>query len=45
MVLMATQEGIITKKDAAQAVNSLVKTNFRLSDGIIQKALSLIERV
>jgi predicted nucleic acid-binding protein len=45
LLMMAAQEGIITKKDATQAVNSLVKTNFRLSDGIIQKALSLIEKV
>jgi hypothetical protein len=42
---MATQEKIITKQDTAQAVNSLAKTNFRLSDGIIQKALNLIENI
>jgi predicted nucleic acid-binding protein len=45
LLVMATQEKIITKQDAAQAVNLLAKTNFRLSDGIIQKALNLIENI
>lgn len=42
LLVMAAQDEIITKQDAANAVNSLANTNFRLSEGVIQKAQDLI---
>jgi len=43
LLVMAAEEGIVKKQDAVHAVESLAKTNFRLSDSVIEKAIELIE--
>ncbi|MCL6558179.1 MAG: hypothetical protein K6U74_05130 [Firmicutes bacterium] len=40
----ATKEGILMKQEAIDAVESLIKTNFRLSEAVIKKAVELIQK-
>lgn len=45
LLVQAAREGILTKQEALTAVKSLVETNFRVSEGVIQKAIDLIQNI
>ncbi len=45
LLVLAVREGILPKREAVEVIRLLVENGFRLSDSLIQRAISLLDEV
>lgn len=43
LLVQAVKEGVLTRQEALAALEALVKTNFRVSESVLRKAVELIQ--